>query len=382
MLNIELQAIHSGYDRKTCWVHARPGAIPGNPPVVLVTMQKLRLTGSDVFYEINDLRSDDGGRTWTGPTPHPDTLGRRPAEGGIEECVCDYWPQWHAKSGVLLGTGHTVQYVDDDHPPESEATTGYSVYDPQSRSWSSWAKLEMPDRPDFLISGAGCTQRVDLPDGDILLPIYFRLTDTIKTHFQFKGAATVVRCSFDGQTLRYLENGSELTVPTGRGLGEPSLAEFGGRFYLTIRHDDAGYVSTSTDGLHYDEPRTWSFDDGSDLGSYNTQQHWVTMPDGLHLVYTRRGADNDHIPRHRAPLFIARVDLERLCVLRDTEQVLVPQRGARLGNFGVTQISESESWVVVSEWMQTTDPDPHDCTVCEKYGSDNSVFLAKVTYRS
>jgi len=28
MLDIELQTISSGYDRKTCWVHARPGVIP------------------------------------------------------------------------------------------------------------------------------------------------------------------------------------------------------------------------------------------------------------------------------------------------------------------------------------------------------------------
>ena len=101
-------------------------------------------------------------------------------------------------------------------------------------------------------------------------------------------------------------------------------------------------------------------------------------PDALYLVYTRRGANNDHVMRHRAPLFIAQVDPERLCVIRDTEQILVPERGARLGNFGVVQISESESWVTVAEWMQTNPPDPWDFTVCEKYGSDNSVFVAKI----
>ena len=70
MLKTELQAIHSGYDRKTCWVHARPGAIPGDPPIVVVTMQKLRLTGSDVFYALNETRTDDGGKTWTDPVEH------------------------------------------------------------------------------------------------------------------------------------------------------------------------------------------------------------------------------------------------------------------------------------------------------------------------
>jgi hypothetical protein len=31
-------------------------------------------------------------------------------------------------------------------------------------------------------------------------------------------------------------------------------------------------------------------DDGAELGSYNTQQHWLSHGDGLFLMYTRRGA--------------------------------------------------------------------------------------------
>ena len=117
MLDIELQTIRSGYDRKTCWVHARPGAIPGEPPIVVITMHKLRLTGSDVFYPIHDMRTDDGGKTWSGPTPHEAAFGRRLKEEGIEEGVSDFTPMWHAKTGILLGTGHTVRYKDDDlHP--------------------------------------------------------------------------------------------------------------------------------------------------------------------------------------------------------------------------------------------------------------------------
>lgn len=41
-------------------------------------------------------------------------------------------------------------------------------------------------------------------------------------------------------------------------------------------------------------------DDGKELGSYNTQRHWLAHSVGPFLVYTRRGADNDHILRHRA----------------------------------------------------------------------------------
>ncbi len=199
-----------------------------------------------------------------------------------------------------------------------------------------------------------------------------------RSHFEFMAAVVVARCTFDGHELRCSDYGNEMMSPTGRGFAEPSIAELGGRYYLTLRHDEAGYIATSDDGLHYDEPRLWTFDDGSDLGSYNTQQHWVNLGGELYLVYTRRGANNDHVMRHRAPLFIARVDTDRLCVLRDTEQIVVPERGARLGNFGIAQVNDNEAWVVVSEWMQTTLPDPYDSTVCEKYGSDNAIFAARV----
>src|SRR5690606_17458760 len=119
---------------------------------------------------------------------------------------------------------------------------------------------------------------------------------------------TVIRCTFDGRNLTYREQGNELSLDVGRGAFEPSLMEFGGKFYMTIRNDENGYWSTSTDGLKFSEPQVWRFENGEEIGTYNTQQHWIKHSDGLFLVYTRKGADNDHVFRHRAPLFIARVD--------------------------------------------------------------------------
>ena len=369
---IQLDTIRSGFDKKTCWVHARAGAIPGNPPSVVLTMQKLLLTGSDVFFALNEMRTDDLGKTWSGPVEHADTLGRRDEPGGVIVAACDFWPKWHAKTGKLLGIGHTVRYRNNRVMGDRKRETSFSVYDDRSRTWSPWATLDMPDAQKFYNAGAGCVQRVDLPNGEILLPIYY------KSQSEKFTKVTVLRCSFDGRKLTTREVGNELRVDSDRGLAEPSLTRWRGRYYLTLRHDKAGYVSTSEDGLHFDTPRQWCWDDGSELGNYNTQQHWVTMPDALYLVYTRRGANNDHVFRHRAPLFIAQVDPERLCVIRESERVLVPERGARLGNFGVAEIGERESWVTVAEWMQTNPPNPYDSTVCERYGSDNSVFVAKV----
>ena len=365
--DIELQTIHSGFDKKTCWVHPRAGTIPGETPKVVLTMQKLLLSGSDIFYALNEMRTDDLGKTWSGPVEH-ENLGRIPYEEGTA-VICDFTPKWHAASGKLLGTGHTAIYNKDNKLIHTNRprTTAYSVYDPEARTWSTWRNMEMPDEPHFFNVGAGCTQRVDLPNGDIFLPVYCKPMDAKQY------SATVMRCRFDGETLTYVEHGSMHTIPVERGFPEPSLAAFQDRYYLTLRNDVAGYVTSGDDGLHFDEAKKWTFDDGDELGSYNTQQHWVTHPDGLFLVYTRRGADNDHVFRHRAPLFIAQVDPEKLQVIRSTERILVPERGARLGNFAVTKVSDEETWVTVAEWMQPVG--------CEKYGSDNAVYVAKIRWK-
>ena len=375
--DIQLDTISSGFDKKSCWVHPRAGAIPGSPPQIVLTMQKAMLSGSDIFYALNEMRTADLGKTWTGPTEHTETLGRREEPEGITVAASDFWPKWHQHSGKLLGIGHTVRYQDNKVMPAPirRRETAYSVYDPETHTWTAWASLAMPNEPRFFNSGAGCVQRVDLPDGDILLPVYFSPQGGKYSH------VAVLRCGFDGTKMWVKEVGNELAIDTDRGLHEPSLAVFKGRYYLTIRHDKRAYVTTSEDGLHFGELKSWTWDDGSDLGSYNTQAHWVTQQDALYLVYTRRGANNDHVMRHRAPLFISKVDPKAVTVIRADERELVPQRGARLGNFGITEVNENETWVTVSEWMQTTGPDYADFTQCMKYGSNNAVFASRIQWR-
>ena len=373
--DVQLDTISSGYDGKMCWVHPRAGAIPGETPTVVLTMQKLLLSGSDIFYALNEMRTDDLGKTWSGPTEH-DNLGRRPNADGGSSVVCDFTPMWHAQSKKLLGTGHSATYDANNklihNPPR---VTAYAVYDQDARTWSTWRGMKMPDDPIFYNSGAGCTQRVDLPNGDILLPIYCKAKEGGPAY-----SSTVVRCRFDGEELTFIENGNFLSVDVQRGFPEPSLAQAGGKFFLTLRNDVSGYVTSGTDGLNYDTPKKWTFDDGEELGSYNTQQHWVTHGDTLFLVYTRRGADNDHVFRHRAPVFMAEVDKEKLHVIRSTERIIVPERGARLGNFAVTKVNEHETWVTVAEWMQRNGPD-YVITVDNELGADNSVYVARIQWK-
>jgi len=142
---IQLDVVSRGYDGKTCWVHPRAGTIPGENPSVVLTMQKLLLTGSDVFFALNEMRTDDLGKTWSGPTEHADTLGRRDEPGGVIVATCDFTPKWHARSGKLLGTGQTVRYRNDRVIENRDRETSYAVYDPQARTWTPWAILAMPD---------------------------------------------------------------------------------------------------------------------------------------------------------------------------------------------------------------------------------------------
>ncbi len=369
---VELTAPVRLFDASYSWAQPRLGAIPpgqsghhGTQPLVVMTMQTIQLDRSDYFSGLFEVHTDDLGQHWSQPLELP-TFARLDLGGGREKVVCDFTPRWHSASGRLIGTGHTAYYQGGHVAEPRPRETAYAFYDAAARSWHPWKTLAMPDEPCFIDSGAGSSQWVESPEGDLLLPISLKPTPESPLY-----GSTVVRCRVEGDTLVYHENGPVLTVPEVRGLYEPSITRYNGRYYLTLRNDLKGYVAVSDDGLHFSDPIPWCWDDGSDLGNYNTQQHWITHPrHGLYLAYTRRGADNDHVMRHRAPLFMAQVDPATLRVLRETEVILMPNRGARLGNFAVAEVSDQETWVSDAEWMQ-----PHGC---EKYGSDGSVWVTRI----
>ncbi|MBX7258760.1 MAG: glycoside hydrolase [Candidatus Hydrogenedentes bacterium] len=371
---IELTTPIESFNNEFCWFQPRAAAIPGagkdGMPLVVLTLQKHFLSSSDYYSGIHVMKSADLGATWTTPEPRPELDWRHEPDGMVVG-ICDMTPGWHAPTKKLLLIGHTVRYREGKLAEESRSReTPFSVYDPAADTWTPWRIVDMPDKKKFYNGGAGCAQWLVEDDGSLLIPIYYKEQSNDPNACS---SATVMRCAFDGTTVSYREHGTELALDVPRGLDEPSLTRFRGKYYLTIRNDQRGYATVSDDGLHFAPITPWTFDDGSELGSYNTQQHWVTHSDGLFLAYTRRGANNDDIFRHRAPLFIAQVDPEKLCVIRATERELLPNRGATYGNFGASNITENETWVTDAEGMFFPE-------VYKKYGAKGAVFAAKLRW--
>jgi hypothetical protein len=347
-LNYELtlETIYPPYDGEGNWFQPRPVAIPaaaGGTPSVVMTIQ--RAIGSDYFTGLAVSRTDDLGKTWTQPEELPQLGWRDAAKEGFKIGVCDFTQALHAPTGKVVGIGHTVHYTTRGFAGYgNRRDSTYAIYDPKTDVWTPWTVLEMPKTDDdkYFFNGVHGQWLVE-PDGSLLVPIYY-----VGPNQPFLAKGVVMRFAFDGKDLTFVERGADLVHDVKRGLYEKSLTFFQGKYYMTMRNDLKGFVAVSDDGLNFGPIKAWTFDDGRDLGSYNTQQKWVTHSDGLFLVYTRRGANNDHIMRHRAPLFIAQVDPDRLCVLRDTERIAVPEEGKLLGNFDATTINGNETWITVA----------------------------------
>jgi hypothetical protein len=350
------------------WTQARTAFIPGEEPLLVTTASLTGKTGTHAYHDIYQMLSRDRGETWSPPQVIP-SLKRFRADDGYDVVPGDLWPMWHAKSGKVLVTGKTFNFEGGTRENRLRERVSYAVMDPETGRWGPLQLLELPEKDrsgaPIVAANAGCNQPVYLPDGEILLPIRYRRGKEAKNY-----TTAIARCAFDGRKLRYRGHGTEHTIERGRGLYEPSLTAFDGAYFLTMRADHSAYVSRSRDGLDYSRIKEWTFDDGQVLGSYNTQQHWISAGEGLFLVYTRRGADNDHIFRHRAPLFIAQVDPERLHVLRATERILLPEDGATLGNSGVCRLSDRESLVTCGEGRVSRGP---------RKGENNRILFVRIT---
>lgn len=341
--------------------------VPGEKgPLALMTLQTI--AGSDYFGPVHWMTSGDQGRTWTDPEPVP-ALGRIKREDGWEEGVCDVVPEFHPPTGTVLAMGHSVNYrgpkFEREQPPRWPV---YAVW--KDGRWGERQKLEWNDSRGSLIYTNNCGQRVVLPGGDILFVMSFGAKPTSRS-------AAGVRCSFDGQRLAIQQVGREMQHRAGRGLLEPSLVQWRGKFYVTLRaEDNRGYVAVSNDGLDYSDKQPWTWDSGEPLTMSTTQQHWLPHSNGLFLVYTRKDASNVNVPRWRTPLYLAQVDPATLRLRKETERIVLPIVGdgvnqpddvAYSGNFHPVNVSPDEAWVTDGEMLP-------------KHGYRGDLLLARIRW--
>ena len=356
--SIRKQTVWQNRDGKgNTWFHPRACMVPGagGKPMVLMTLQAIG--GSDYFGQVHWTESNDLGKTWSEPEPIA-ALGRDPIAGRADDLkagVCDVVPQYHTPTGTVLAMGHVVFYK-GAYFARKEQLARYPVYVVRSKDgkWSQRKILAWDDPRTGHIYTNNCGQRVLLAGGDIQMSFTFGPQATNRM-------VAGVRSTFDGETLRIKKVGPPLHNRRGRGLLEPSVTRFGNKFWITMRAEDGrGYVSTSKDGLNWEEKTAWAWEDRTPLTMSTTQQHWLTHSDGLFLVYTRKDASNANVIRWRSPLWVAQVDIERRCLMKSTERVVLPLVGdginepnevALMGNFHVVNVSAGESWVTVGEWM-------------------------------
>jgi len=340
----------------TSWFHPRACMVPEADGKLRAVMTLQPIRGSDFFGPVHWTAAGAAGTNWSDPQ-QINAFDQRPVPGhpGLRAGVCDVVPQYHPQTGTVLAVGHVVFYRGERFSRNDQLSRFplYAVRRPDG-SWSDRRRLDWDDPRGSFIYTNNCGQRVVCPDGDILLAFSFG--------DRSEGRSVAgVRCHFDGERLSIKAVGPPLTHPVGRGLLEPSVTTFAGRFFLTIRAEDGhGYVSVSDDGLRWRPQKAWAWDDGSPIGMSTTQQHWLTHSDGLFLVYTRQDSTNRNVMRWRSPLFVAAVDPDRLVLIRDSEQIAHPLVGdgvnrpdevPLMGNFHVTNASPDESWVTVGSWQ-------------------------------
>lgn len=353
---VEQVVIRRGGGDRPTWFSARACMTPGRDcPLALLLLQPIY--GSDFFGQVHWMESADLGRTWTDPQPIAG-FARRKIADGLEEGVCDVVPEHHRRTSCVLAVGHNVFYKPKGfYRPQPPRWPVYAVRSSDG-SWSAAERLLWDDPRATDIYTCNCAQRVNLADGRILIPLSFR------PQGRADAGATTVRCTFDGVKLTIVDVGNELRLNVLRGLLEPSLVAFGGRYFMTLRaEDNHGYVSVSDDGLRWAPIEPWRWDDGEALEMSTTQQRWLPHSDGLHLVYTRRTPQNEKVIRWRAPLFMAQVDLGARRLIRASERVAMPLEGdpahepkrvPHLGNFHTVAANPQQSWVTVGAFDITT----------------------------
>ena len=298
--HVQLDTPLKALDPHFCWFHPRAAAIPGagrdGQPAVLITLQK-HLKVSDYYSGLWTMRTDDLGKTWTGPTEIPE-LAWRPEPNGVVLAVADVTPGYHAPTGKLLAIGCSVRYSPKGAQladTKRFSQTAYAVYDAHTNRWTKWQTLQLPSDDKFNMARCACAQWIVDSDGTLLVAHLLRARR---------------RCACFGDRCPRQVRRPEAHLPRAR---RRALAQRRPRPLRAVNRQMPGpllahYPQRSQRLRHRRQGRP-PLRPRSNPGRSTTapssaattpQQHWLAHGDGLFLCYTRRGANNDHIPRNRA----------------------------------------------------------------------------------
>ena len=360
---IENEIILHGRRNNQAWFAPNIAVVPrageGGCPEIMVTAQQL--TGNDIGPG-HYLKTADMGKKWTPPMENQG-LFKIPLEDDVFERPGLFWI-YHKKSNKLLGIGNT--YFTRDRGDETgfkkeEYVFGrkrsqiHAVWNDEKNDPEPWQRMNLPEKLNWM-GGVSifAYQNHECEDGSLLLPISHRPGDK-------PPCVGTIRCEFDGKKVVIIDSGKTVGTGTSPGACEPSLVEFVGRYFLTIRSASGGdfrmYHAASEDGLNWEDFSPWCWDDGTEIETENTQQHWLRRANSLYLVYTRKSELSNGVFRSRAPLWMAKVDIKTLRLIRESEVVIFPEKRARMCNFCVANITSKESWIVTGEWLEGMFPD-------------------------
>ncbi len=326
-------------------------SVTADPDQLIMTLQAFSGIG-DTYGPVEYSLSNDAGKSWSTPMPIP-TLGHRNINSQITEGVSDVRPFFHVTNNTVLVIGCNSFYGAKGNlcNGQGEAVEKYrqlpvyAIRDADG-NWSERGELSHPFFAECTDWRVACTQIVMLPNGKLLIPIYY-MSDSSNGRY----SSCTLLANYDGRKITVETVGPPIESIAGRGMLEPSLIHFGDTFYLTLRAEDGcGYIAKSNNGLDW-EPRTpWCWDSGEQLMMSTTQQHWLTLGNKLYLFYTRKTTENQDVMRWRAPIFMAEVDTIKGCLVEATEQVVLPLRRKAgspylLGNFHVNNLSPDRGMI-------------------------------------
>ena len=209
-MEISLNKISTGFKGERCYVHARGVILPNGFGVI--TMQKLELSGSDIFYGIEMVKTQDFGKTFTPPTPCAN-LSRVYCPDGTSYVMCDATPFYHKATGKIILTGHMAWYGADNKRLKEVRPISplYAVYNEATGTFDRFKKIEIPNQDEYYLSGTGCSQIVECAGGELIIPFYYTPKNTEPARHEHFSAA-LMRCS--RAAISPSLRGTTLTMPT------------------------------------------------------------------------------------------------------------------------------------------------------------------------